>query len=339
MAAEIQFADTTGQTCYANLVNNVGEWWNTVGGAFEAFNAANWADYDLAATEFGTSGIYRANMPAAAAGSYNLTARRRAGGSPAQSDPIVGDGGIEWSGTVVNSLDTVRLANGVTHGGDTAVFQLEHVAITCVTPGIPAVKIEQTDNSTFNVHITGGSAAVRIDNLSGLVGISVLSGVQGAIISGTNLGMTISGMQAGDITGNLIGNITGNLSGSIGSLATQAKTDVRTEVDAGIAAVGLTTTVTGRIDVATSTRAVPGDQMALTAGAITSVASAVWSFVTEGAFTAVQIMRGIASFVMGEASGGNTTAPTFRDLGDTKDRLVMTVDSSGNRTAVVRDLS
>lgn len=115
MAGEIQFTDDTGFTDYVNLTNTVGQWYNTVGAAFEAFNAANFADYDIAAAEYGTSGVYRADMPALAAGAYNVTARRRAGGAPAQSDRVVGTGTLGWDGTVVrDQVDAVAVSGDVT---------------------------------------------------------------------------------------------------------------------------------------------------------------------------------------------------------------------------------
>lgn len=54
--------------------------------------------------------------------------------------------------------------------------------------------------------------------------------------------------------GSVTGNVGGNVVGSVGSLATQAKADVNAEADAALADAGVTTTVTGRIDVAVSTR-------------------------------------------------------------------------------------
>ena len=39
----------------------------------------------------------------------------------------------------------------------------------------------------------------------------------------------------------------------------------------------------------------------------------------------------------GKASGGGTTSISFRDNADSKNRIVATVDSSGNRTAVTLD--
>ena len=47
--------------------------------------------------------------------------------------------------------------------------------------------------------------------------------------------------------------------GSIGSLATQAKADVNAEADTALADAGVTTTVTGRIDAAITTRATPAN--------------------------------------------------------------------------------
>ena len=106
MAKEIIWVDETGRTEYANLTNSVGQWYNTVGAAFEAFNAANWTDYDLAGTEFGTSGMYSADMPAVAAGAYSLSARHRAGGSPAQTDAVVAAGEIQWDGSAVVTMSS-----------------------------------------------------------------------------------------------------------------------------------------------------------------------------------------------------------------------------------------
>lgn len=68
-------------------------------------------------------------------------------------------------------------------------------------------------------------------------------------------------------------------------------------------------------------------------------AADVWTRVLENGNTAEELMRGIAAFAMGKASGGNTTAPTFRDLADTKNRIAMTADANGNRTAVARNLT
>lgn len=81
--------------------------------------------------------------------------------------------------------------------------------------------------------------------------------------------------------------------------------------------------VFARTDVATSSRSTFDPATALVEGAVTWVESA----------------RGWNAAMMGKASGLDTATATYRDLGDTKDRLVATVDADGNRTAVVRDLA
>jgi len=54
----------------------------------------------------------------------------------------------------------------------------------------------------------------------------------------------------------------------------------------------------------------------------------------EGSVTMVQALRLLLSALTGKSSGGGTATLVFRDIGDTKNRISVTVDSSGNRTAV-----
>ena len=68
--------------------------------------------------------------------------------------------------------------------------------------------------------------------------------------------------------------------------------------------------------------------------AATIVATAV-----DGTVTLAESLRLSNAVLGGKVSGANTTTETFRDLADTKDRAVFTVDSSGNRTNVTRDLT
>lgn len=66
-------------------------------------------------------------------------------------------------------------------------------------------------------------------------------------------------------------------------------------------------------------------------------ASNPWTEVIESGYTAAEILRLIAAAMAGKASGLGGSTATFRDIGDTKDRIVATVDSSGNRTALTLD--
>ena len=59
----------------------------------------------------------------------------------------------------------------------------------------------------------------------------------------------------------------------------------------------------------------------------------------EGSYTMRQLLRLMAAALFGKASGGGTATITFRDTGDSKDRITATVTSNGNRTTVVLDAS
>jgi len=56
--------------------------------------------------------------------------------------------------------------------------------------------------------------------------------------------------------------------------------------------------------------------------------------VIEGGITRDEVMRLILAVLTGLSSGGGSETITFRDVGDTKDRLVVTVDRDGNRTVI-----
>lgn len=64
------------------------------------------------------------------------------------------------------------------------------------------------------------------------------------------------------------------------------------------------------------------------------VAATVHDEVIEGSITLRQAIRLFLAVLTGKASGGGTSTITFRDTEDSKDRVIVTVDTSGNRTAV-----
>ena len=65
----------------------------------------------------------------------------------------------------------------------------------------------------------------------------------------------------------------------------------------------------------------------------------VMDAVVEGTYSLKEVLRIMAGALAGKLSGGGTTTLTFRDLSDTLDRIVATVDSSGNRSAITLDES
>jgi hypothetical protein len=149
MAGEIQTLATSGSTVYAQVFNRAnGQIWNTSLAAFQAYATANIANYAITMTEQGVaSGIFLGNFPAAAAGSYSVVVRTRAGGSPAETDTPIAAGPIEWTGSAVASLNGVTLADGSITAAKIATGALTSAkfsvsAITGVASGI-LEKIDQ----------------------------------------------------------------------------------------------------------------------------------------------------------------------------------------------------
>lgn len=118
------------------------------------------------------------------------------------------------------------------------------------------------------------------------------------VVNVTNVA-NVTGNVAGNVAGNLNGNVVGNVQGSVlGSVTVSDKT-------------GYSLSATG-ID-------------------------AIIDEVIEGTTTLRQMFRLMASALFGKSTGGGTANPTFRDLGDTKNRITSTCDANGNRTSVTRD--
>ena len=69
------------------------------------------------------------------------------------------------------------------------------------------------------------------------------------------------------------------------------------------------------------------------------VTGAVLEAQIENGLTLRQALRLLSAALAGKVSGAGTSTITFRDVGDTKDRIVATVDSNGNREAVTTDVS
>lgn len=115
---------------------------------------------------------------------------------------------------------------------------------------------------------------------------------------------------------------------------------VNAEADTALADVGLTTTITGRIDAAISTRLASASYTTpptanQNADALLDRANAV-----ETGLTPREAWRLVAAACAGKASGLDTTTAVYRNaVADSKDRITATVDENGNRTAVTVDLT
>lgn len=106
MAVDV-FTAATGTTQYVVLIDPItGGWWNTSGTpAYETFAGGNYASYKIAATEYGTTGLFKYTVPATLpAGLHNVQSKTQAGGSPAQGDANGAGGLLDWHGAAVASV-------------------------------------------------------------------------------------------------------------------------------------------------------------------------------------------------------------------------------------------
>jgi hypothetical protein len=62
-----------------------------------------------------------------------------------------------------------------------------------------------------------------------------------------------------------------------------------------------------------------------------------WTEVIEGTYTAAELLRIITAALAGELAGAGTATITITGVDATTDRIVATVDGTGNRTAVTLD--
>lgn len=101
---------TSSGTPYIVIINTSGQYWN--GTAFEAYAAANWATYDVAATQYGSSDVWYVTFPTAVPnGSIDVIQFRQAGESPVESDTVEAVGTFDWDGQVLDPSPIVPPTN------------------------------------------------------------------------------------------------------------------------------------------------------------------------------------------------------------------------------------
>ncbi len=169
--------------------------------------------------------------------------------------------------------------------------------------GVPAVDTTRWDGTAVSTPATAGIPDINVKNIDN----------DAASASGT---VTFPGTIASttNITAGTITTVSGNVTGSVGSVT-------------GLTASNLDTTVSSRM--ATFVYTAPPSAA--------TIAAAVWAYVCEGAYTALNLIRVIAAACGGKASGLATTTAVYRAADDSKDRITATVDANGNRSAVTLD--
>jgi hypothetical protein len=190
-----------------------------------------------------------------------------------------------------------------------------------------------TAGSMASYALVNGSGTLTPPNLAG--GLNAVATITGAgAITNAGLGLIVS-MVATLVGAGAITNA--NLNAVVGAIATLSGAgNVTAATATGIASPSATLTGSGIIS--SAVLSANGDMSAFikSYGDLTpdNLAQYVWNLALEGGVTAEQLMRLMSAALAGKVSGASGTTVTIRDINDTVDRIVATVDTSGDRTAV-----
>jgi len=203
-----------------------------------------------------------------------------------------------------------------------------------ITANALAVKLAEADLTGSGDLAAVGSLIVQL--IADLTGSGSISSADLKAFLQAVAALTGSGTAAGTASG--LGALIAALTGA-GTVSPTLTGTGELDADLVVTGTGLTTANVGQavwaaIASANNATGTMGEKLN-DAGS----ASNPWTEVIESGYTAAEIMRLIAAAVAGKASGADSNTPTFRDLGDTKDRISAVTDDNGNRTSITYDAS
>lgn len=191
-----------------------------------------------------------------------------------------------------------------------------------------ACKIDSLGGGVHTVVTGGGGFSLRGTSKGAAL---TLSGSGTIDINGVFSTITLAGTAAGGTVGvnGVVGTFTDGSTGATVTNNAVSRATVNIEADTAL------TDYDGPTNAELTTALGTADDAVLAAiAALNNLSAAqVWQYVIE-TLTAEQIMRVTLAVLAGKATGGQTTSIAFRDYADTKNRVAMTVDTVGNRSAV-----
>lgn len=158
----------SGSTVYAQFVMlttgaTKGYFWN--GSALEAYNASNWATYDVAAPEDGTSGTYIVTIPASLPnGNYIIKYFVQSGGTPATTDTYIGSNdSLNWQDSAV--VTNIVINDNVVDIKDFLVgpgADLTTITVEVSSVGVPDMRVWITSDA-LGSNLVAGTLSTNVD--------------------------------------------------------------------------------------------------------------------------------------------------------------------------------
>lgn len=250
------------------------------------------------------------------------------------------DGNTEESALTISQAD-VRLSK---NGGNIAQKN-EATSCTYDEVGMYSCPLDATDTDTLGVLqlIVHESGALPVYHEYMVVTANVWDTLCSTDLFQSDLtqigGVAQSATDLKDLADTGYDSATHKVQGVVLCDNTTTNTDMVTDVSANVTSILADTNELqtdwangGRLDLLVDAIKAITDLLTLAA-----IADAVHDEVTEGTTTLRQSIKLISSALFAKTSGGGTATLVARDVGDTKDRITLTVDADGNRTASTLD--
>ncbi|KKK60385.1 hypothetical protein LCGC14_3024890, partial [marine sediment metagenome] len=201
-------------------------------------------------------------------------------------------------------------------------------AIMLIAQDAAAILVDTAQIGTAGAGLTN----INLPNQTMDIVGSITGNLSGSVGSVTGAVGSVTG-SVGSVVGNVGGNVVGTVASVVGAVGS-----VTGAVGSVTGAVGSVTGNVGGLVVGTVAGVTPaavGAAMALTAGAV----DAILDEAVEGAITLRQVQRVVLAYLAGETDGGGTVTIHFRNQADTLNRITMTVDADGDRSATALNLA
>lgn len=271
----------------------------------------------------------------------------------------IADGAIDTNTFAAGAITAAAIADGAI---DAATFAAGAITAAAIATGAIDADALATDavgeiadgiwDEAISGHLTAGSTGNAL-NAAGSAGdpwSTPLPGAYGAGTAGFIIGTNIDALISSRASQTSVNTIDDFIDTEIATLVSNVAT-ILTAVDTEVAAIKtktdqLTFTIANRLDCqvygmenGTITSAVIATG-AIDADALsTDAIDEIWDEIMEGTVTARQSLRLANSANGADTSGGGTAQFTLRDIADTKNRVVATVDADGNRSITSMDLT
>ena len=215
------------------------------------------------------------------------------------------------------SSDAVAIS-GSTAAADAVEANIDNLddSIAGVVTDIAAL---QADTDNIQTRIPAALVGGRIDASAGAVGTGAITSASFATGA-----ITFDALAANSITANaLAADAVAEIQSSFATEATLVTVQANTE------------DIQARLPAALSGGLMMATVETMSAAAVDSIHDEV----VDGTLTMRESLRLANSANAGKVSGAGTVTVRIRDVADTKDRVVATVDADGNRTTVTRDVT